>query len=134
MGSNCARTIDVTHDFERRPTTTETRVAYDNSTWHAMNTTPRRHPQIIVLAIYNQQTFSMDCNNSVCVSRQANEEKETDMGRAYIAGGSSLIPRIMCGAGGGKQRGGGGGSGVSMDYCILSAAIMSGRWTLKKLT
>ena len=39
MGSNCARTIDVTHDIERRPTTTETRVAHDNSTWHAMNTT-----------------------------------------------------------------------------------------------
>ena len=39
MGSNCARTLDVTHDIERRPTTTEIRVAYDNSTWHAMNTT-----------------------------------------------------------------------------------------------
>ena len=39
MGSNCARAIDVTHDIERRPTTTETRVAYDNATWHAMNTT-----------------------------------------------------------------------------------------------
>ena len=38
MGSNCGRTIDVTHDIEPRPTTTETRVAYDNSTWHAMNT------------------------------------------------------------------------------------------------
>ena len=30
--------IDVTHDNERKPTT-ETRVTYDNSTWHAMNTT-----------------------------------------------------------------------------------------------
>ena len=39
MGSNCARTIDVTHDIERNPTTTETRVAYDNSSWHAINTT-----------------------------------------------------------------------------------------------
>ena len=39
MGSNCDPTIDVTHDNECRPTTTETRVAYDNSTWHAMNTT-----------------------------------------------------------------------------------------------
>ena len=29
MGSNCARKIDVTHDIEHRPTTTETRVAYD---------------------------------------------------------------------------------------------------------
>ena len=38
MGSNCARTIDVVHDIERRPTTTETGVAYDNSTWHVMNT------------------------------------------------------------------------------------------------
>ena len=28
MGSNCARTIDVTHGIERRPTTTETRAAY----------------------------------------------------------------------------------------------------------
>ena len=37
MGSSCARTIDVSH-IERRPTTTETRVAYDNSTWHAINT------------------------------------------------------------------------------------------------
>ena len=37
MGSHCARIIDITHDIERRPTTTETRVAYDNSTWHAMN-------------------------------------------------------------------------------------------------
>ena len=36
MGSNCAQTIDVTH--ERRPTTTETQVAHDNSTWHVMNT------------------------------------------------------------------------------------------------
>ena len=36
MGSNCTRTIDVTHDIERRPTTTEIRVAYDNSTWHAI--------------------------------------------------------------------------------------------------
>ena len=40
MGSHFARTIDVTHDIERRPTTTETRVAYDNySTCHAMNAT-----------------------------------------------------------------------------------------------
>ena len=40
MGSKyCARTIDITHDIECRPTTTETPVAYDNSTWHAMNTT-----------------------------------------------------------------------------------------------
>ena len=39
MGSNnCARTIDATHGNERRPTTTETRVACDKSTWHAMNT------------------------------------------------------------------------------------------------
>ena len=30
--------LDVTHDNKRRPTATETRVAYDNSTWHAMNT------------------------------------------------------------------------------------------------
>ena len=39
MGSNCTRTTDITHDIAHRPTTTETRVAYDNSTWHAMNTT-----------------------------------------------------------------------------------------------
>ena len=39
MGSNCAPTIDVSHNNERKPTTTETRVTYDNSTWHAMNTT-----------------------------------------------------------------------------------------------
>ena len=38
LGSNCARTIDVINVIERRPTT-EIRVAYDNSTWHAMNTT-----------------------------------------------------------------------------------------------
>ena len=31
MGSNVARTIGVTHDIERRPTTTEARVAYDSS-------------------------------------------------------------------------------------------------------
>ena len=28
----------LTSHTERRPTTTETRVAYDNSTWHAINT------------------------------------------------------------------------------------------------
>ena len=47
MGSNCARTIiDVSHTLNRH--TTETRVAYDNSTlclysltWHAINTVSR---------------------------------------------------------------------------------------------
>ena len=31
--------MDVTRDIERRPTTSETRVVYDNSTWHAIYTT-----------------------------------------------------------------------------------------------
>ena len=48
MGSNCARTIYWRFTLNRHPTT-ETRVAYDNSTWHAINrlqgtyTPPRRH-------------------------------------------------------------------------------------------
>ena len=54
MGSNCARTIDVAHDTERRPTTTETRVAYDNSTWHAMNTTCINSTKETSLAVGNR--------------------------------------------------------------------------------
>ena len=38
MGSNCTRTTDVTLNRYR---TTETRVAYDNSTWHTI--TPGVH-------------------------------------------------------------------------------------------
>ena len=49
MGTNnCTRTMDVTYDNERRPTTTETRVEYDNSTWYALKlrkvqTNPKQH-------------------------------------------------------------------------------------------
>ena len=37
IGSNCARTIDVRHTLNRHTTTAQTRVAYDSSTWHAIN-------------------------------------------------------------------------------------------------
>ena len=37
MGSNCARTLDVTH-WTGTQLATETRVAYDTFTWHAINT------------------------------------------------------------------------------------------------
>ena len=60
MGSNCARTIDVRHDSERRPTTTETRVAYDNSnsTWHA-KTPPVSDVNWLVLIFFSHTRVSV---------------------------------------------------------------------------
>ena len=42
MGSNCARTTDVTHDIECRPTTTETRITYDQTLTPVGQTTADR--------------------------------------------------------------------------------------------
>ena len=52
-GSKCARTIDVMSHWTGTYTTTETRVAYDTSTWHAIdtgyiNSTKETHPRWLV--------------------------------------------------------------------------------------